>query len=97
MLEFMHGLGSLCNIRNVKRIYEWSVETMHWLLDVYFGEDGCRIQTKTNQQNLNMVRKLSLNIMRNFKQKSASKAPLTTLMFKSLMNPNRILAVLSKN
>ena len=37
---------------------EWSVETMHWLLDVLFGEDGCRIQTKTAQQNLNMVRKL---------------------------------------
>ena len=37
---------------------EWSVETMHWLLDVLFGEDGCRIQTKTAQQTLNMVRKL---------------------------------------
>ena len=36
----------------------WSVETMRWLLDVLFGEDGCRIQTKTAQQNLNMVRKL---------------------------------------
>lgn len=35
---------------------EWSVETMHWLLDVLFGGDSCRIQTKTAQQNLNIVR-----------------------------------------
>jgi len=23
---------------------EWSVETMHWLLDVHFDEDRCRVQ-----------------------------------------------------
>lgn len=76
---------------------EWSVETMHWLLDVHFGEDGCRIQTKTAQQNLNMVRKLALNIMRIYKQDSKSKEPLTALMFKSLMNPNHLQRILGKN
>jgi hypothetical protein len=25
---------------------EWSVETMHWLLDVHFGEDFCRVEDK---------------------------------------------------
>ncbi|MDE6244900.1 MAG: hypothetical protein K2M50_04500 [Treponemataceae bacterium] len=76
---------------------EWSVETMHWLMDVHFGEDGCRDQTKTAQQNLNMVRKLSLNIMRIFKRSSSSKEAMTTLMFKFLMDPSQILAVLGKN
>ena len=70
---------------------------MHWLLDVHFGEDGCRIQTKTAQQNLNMVRKLALNIMRIYKQDSKSKEPLTALMFKSLMNPNHLQRILGKN
>jgi predicted transposase YbfD/YdcC len=23
---------------------EWAVETMHWLLDVHFSEDFCRIE-----------------------------------------------------
>lgn len=76
---------------------EWSVETTRWLLDVHFGEDGCRVRTKTSQQNLNMVRKLALNIMRIFKRSSSSKEAMTTLMFKSLMDPSQILAVLGKN
>ena len=69
-----------------------AAETMHWLLDVYFGEDGGRGQMKTAQQNLNMVRKLSLNIMRGFKRDSSLKEALTPLM-----NPNQILTVFSKN
>ncbi len=28
---------------------EWSVETMHWLLDVHFEEDWCRIENKKVQ------------------------------------------------
>ena len=76
---------------------EWSVETMHWLLDVLFGGDSCRIQTKTAQQNLNMVRKLALNIMRMYKQETKSKIALTALMFKSLLDPYQLLHILGKN
>jgi predicted transposase YbfD/YdcC len=43
--------------------FEWSVETMHWLLDVHFGEDYCRIENANVQQTLNMVRKIALNNM----------------------------------
>ena len=43
---------------------EWSVETMHWLLDVHFDEDRCRVQSKNIQQNLNMLHKFALNIVR---------------------------------
>ena len=38
---------------------EWSVESMHWLLDVHFEEDFCRVEDKNIQQNLNMLRKLA--------------------------------------
>ena len=31
---------------------EWAVESMHWLLDVHYGEDYCRIASKAAQQNL---------------------------------------------
>ena len=41
---------------------EWGVESMHWLLDVHFGEDFCRIVDKNGQKNLNMLRKLALII-----------------------------------
>ena len=39
---------------------EWSVESMHWLLDVHFDEDRCRVQSKNVQQNLNMLHKFAL-------------------------------------
>lgn len=52
---------------------EWSVETMHWLLDVHFEEDFCRVEDKNIQQNLNMLRKLALNIIKQYKSTSKSK------------------------
>ena len=30
---------------------EWAVETMHWLLDVHYSEDYCRIQNRTILEN----------------------------------------------
>ena len=42
---------------------EWSVESMHWLLDVHFGEDFCRIEDEDVQQVLNAVRKIALRLI----------------------------------
>ena len=77
-------LGTLCGLKNVSQIsqwseeellrharLEWSVESMHWLLDVHFGEDFCRIEDETVQQVLNTVRKITLNCVKTHKQKSA--------------------------
>ncbi len=47
---------------------EWSVETMHWLLDVHFGEDFCRVEDENVQQSLNIIRKIALNNIRLFKE-----------------------------
>ncbi|MCL2388680.1 MAG: ISAs1 family transposase, partial [Defluviitaleaceae bacterium] len=49
---------------------EWSVETMHWMLDVHFGEDFCRVLNKDVQQNLNIIRKIVLNHLRRYKELS---------------------------
>ena len=40
---------------------EWGVETMHWLLDVRFDEDWCRVVDRTIQENLNILHKFALN------------------------------------
>ena len=76
---------------------EWSVKTMHWLLDVLFDEDRCRIQSKTIQQNLNMLRKAALNLIRIYKRETGSKLPLNNIMFRALMNPYELLTVLDKH
>ena len=45
---------------------EWSVETMHWLLDMHFGEDFCRIQDENILQSLNIIRKIALEPVQSF-------------------------------
>jgi predicted transposase YbfD/YdcC len=76
---------------------EWSVETMHWLLDVRFREDFCRVEDRNVQQNLNIVRKIALNSFRSYKAKTASKRPFSKLMFDCLLEPENILSVLAAN
>lgn len=76
---------------------EWQVETMHWLLDVHFKEDKCRVLDKNVQQNLNMARKLTLNIVKIYKRDNALKKALSGIMFDCLMEPLHILTVLGKN
>jgi predicted transposase YbfD/YdcC len=43
----------------------WSIENqLHWFLDVCFGEDGCRIRTDHAPENLNVLRKTALRLLR---------------------------------
>jgi predicted transposase YbfD/YdcC len=74
---------------------EWSVESMHWLLDVHFGEDFCRIQDEDIQQSLNIVRKIALNSVKAYKEKTGSKRPLSKIMFDGLLDPVNLLPILS--
>jgi len=73
---------------------EWSVESMHWLLDVHFSEDFCRIEDETVQQVLNMVRKIALNCAKTYKQKSNTKRPLSKIMFECLLEFDFLINVL---
>jgi predicted transposase YbfD/YdcC len=74
---------------------EWSVETMHWLLDVHFREDFCRIESKNVQQNLNIFRKISLNCIKRYKEESGDKRPISKIMFSCLLDPAKLLIILS--
>ena len=76
---------------------EWGVETMHWLLDVRYREDYFRAQNENIQKNMNMSRKLALNLARVYKNKHAKKTPLSHIMFDCLMDPHHLLTVLGKN
>ena len=73
---------------------EWAVESMHWILDVHYSEDFCRIVNRTIQQNLNMLRKFALSLIRQFKTDSNSKRPLSQIMFNCLLNPSDICSIL---
>jgi predicted transposase YbfD/YdcC len=43
----------------------WGIEnSLHWVLDVTFGEDACRIRKDNAPENFSTVRKLALNLLR---------------------------------
>ena len=42
----------------------WSIESMHWHLDVTFREDHNKTLEKTAAENLNIIRKLALSILK---------------------------------
>jgi predicted transposase YbfD/YdcC len=73
---------------------EWSVESMHWLLDVHFEEDFCRVEDENVQQNLNIIRKIALNSIKCFKDVTNSKRPLSKIMFDCLLEPLHLLPLL---
>ena len=90
------GIGDYLELLHHARM-EWAAETMHWLLDVHFGEDFCRAADKTIQKNLNILRKFALSIFKTFKQKTASKRLLSHIMFAGLLNPASLRALLFEN
>jgi predicted transposase YbfD/YdcC len=59
---------------------EWSVESMHWLLDVHFDEDHTRVFNGNTQKNLNIIRKIALNLISDFKRETESKKPVSGFM-----------------
>ena len=76
---------------------EWSVETMHWLLDVRFNEDQCRVQDKNVQLNLNIARKCAINLIKLFKSETDSKKPMSNIMFDCLLDERDLLQIVDRN
>lgn len=76
---------------------EWSVETMHWLLDVHFDEDWCRVEDKNVQQNLNIFRKSAINLIKLFKSETSSKKPISNIMFDCLLDFHALLQIINRN
>ena len=74
-IERRYYLASLDG--GVKRFAEavrshWGIENqMHWVLDMAFNEDGCRIRKNHAPENFAVVRHLALNLLR---QDSSTKA-----------------------
>ena len=74
---------------------EWAIESMHWLLDVHFCEDSCRVRDENINQNLNIIRKIALNYIRNYENESGTKLPFSRLMFACLLDCEKILDILT--
>jgi predicted transposase YbfD/YdcC len=58
------GITSVDEFARAVRAH-WGVEAMHWVLDVTFREDGCRVHKGHGAQNFSAVRKFALTALRN--------------------------------
>lgn len=70
----------------------WAIENnLHWMLDVTFREDDCRARTENAAENLNVLRKLALQLM---KQDTSSNLSMRTKRLKCAYDFNYALNVL---
>ena len=68
----------------------WGVESMHWLLDVEFGDDLSRYRTGHGAKNMAVVRRFALGLVRANKAKGSVKSRRKTAGW----NPNFLLEIL---
>ncbi|WP_287758096.1 ISAs1 family transposase [Acidiphilium sp.] len=51
----------------------WQIEnSLHWVLDVTFNEDHCRIRDRNAVQNFSLLRKIAINLVRRHQASKAS-------------------------
>lgn len=52
----------------------WAIENkLHWVLDVTFGEDGCRVKDRNAAQNLAALRRVALSLLRQDQSKGSTR------------------------
>lgn len=77
---------------NAKRRH-WSVENnLHWILDVDFGEDNMRMRNGFAAENMNILRHLSLNLL---KSEKSYKGSINLKRKKCMLSHNYLLKVFS--
>ena len=74
---------------------EWAVESMHWLLDVHFQEDKTKVWDMNVQQNLNIMRKIALNLAREYKNHFEPKKAISGILKRNLFDIDNLAKFIS--
>ena len=95
-IEDSFFISSLPNVAShllqTKRAH-WGIENqLHWVLDVAFREDDCRVRQGNGAENYAVLRHMALNLL---KQEQSTKMSLRTKRLKAAWNTNYLLKVLS--
>ncbi|WP_293064600.1 MULTISPECIES: ISAs1 family transposase [unclassified Moorena] len=71
----------------------WGIEnSLHWILDVTFYEDSSRIRKDNSPENLALLRRLALNLM---KQETSFKGSLKMKRYRAAMDNNYLVKILA--
>jgi predicted transposase YbfD/YdcC len=73
----------------------WAIEnSFHWVLDVVFGEDAHRTRTLKAAENLALLRRIALNLLKQHTAKTGLKGTLKGKRFRAGLNEDFLLEVL---
>jgi predicted transposase YbfD/YdcC len=93
---YLSSLDASCEdmLRIVRE--HWKIESMHWMLDVVFAEDDCRILSANGQKAMNIFRKLALALHKNYVAAlpQKTKPSIRKNMLRSMLNEAVFLGVL---
>jgi predicted transposase YbfD/YdcC len=96
-VERRYFIGSIgANAREAMRSVRghWAIENeMNWCLDIGFREDDCRVREARSAENLNMIRHIGLNLL---KQEKGCKLGIKSKMKKAGWDENYLLKVLKQ-
>jgi len=71
----------------------WKIESLHWMLDVVFSEDDCKVLSDNGHKTLNVFRKLALLIHKRFITKHGKKSSVKAHLLSALLDQS-LLALL---
>jgi len=95
-VETMFYLSSLpCDVGRIAHAIRahWGIENqLHWVLDVTFGEDACRIRTGHGPDNFALLRRLAISVLN---QETSKKRSLRQKSKRAAMSPDYMLTVLT--
>jgi len=70
--EIRYFITSLTDVTTFAKAVRrhWGIEnSLHWVLDAVFHEDGCRTRKDNSAENFSVIRRIALNILKNFPAK----------------------------
>ena len=97
-VEKQYHFGSVDSVKNYAdavRLH-WGVESTHWSLDVTFGEDANRARKGKAPENLALLRRLALNVVKKDEDKYAKRS-LKAKRFTASLNTDYLDYLLSIN
>lgn len=94
--EDAYYLGSITEVEKFAEAVRghWGVESMHWSLDVTFGEDGYRTMERNRAGNVAVLKRMALNLVRQDQSKHAKRS-LNKRRFIASMNTDYVDELLS--
>jgi predicted transposase YbfD/YdcC len=92
----------LCSITNGGDFSEavrthWGIESMHWTLDVTFGEDKSRIRKESEPENTALLRKIALNLLKIEKKNDKKQLSYKGKRFTASLNENYLEKIMIDN